>query len=180
MDNAERYHIASQGILLVGYSSGAHLVALLGTDERYLESAGVQPSQIAASISLDVHAYDVPFALTLMVDSVVEQNMPIIRHLFGETEAEQLSGSPINFIADWAAPALVVSTDEDPSLEGSYGYIVSQAGNRYVQALLENGHIARHLHDASETHSSLVAGFGADGDLTTEAIINFLEQLPAQ
>ena len=105
MDQAETYTLASDGIVLMGYSSGAHLVALLGTDEAYLEEVGLEPTSLAASISLDVHAYDVPYALELMVGSVVDANRGSIRFLFGQSEAEQLQSSPIHFVDGWAAPA---------------------------------------------------------------------------
>ena len=164
-------------MILVGYSSGAHLVALLGTDERILRDAGVDENSVVGTISLDVHAYDVPYALELMVDSVVEQNMPLIRHLFGQTEDEQLEGSPISFVDGWASPALVISVDADPAVEGTHGYIVSQAAERYTAALREAGHQADTLHDVSENHSSLVGGFGESGDLTTEATLRFIESL---
>ena len=45
------------------------------------------------AISLDVHAYDVPYALELMKGSVVERNMRIIRHLFGSTQQHSLNRS---------------------------------------------------------------------------------------
>ena len=50
------------GVVLVGYSSGAHLVALLGADGQYLEEAGLEETVLKATISLDVHVYDVPYA----------------------------------------------------------------------------------------------------------------------
>ena len=142
---------------------------------RYVERAGVDPEQIAAAISLDVHAYDVPLALEMMQGSVVEQNSGIIRHLFGDTEEAQLMGSPIHYTGGWAAPALVVSVDEDPSVEGSYGYLVSRAAEHYVDALTVAGHHAVAFHDRNESHASLVGGFGETGDAVTEAIASFLE-----
>ena len=178
VENSTTYGISTDRIILLGYSSGAHLVALLGTDERFIQDVGIAEHQIQAVLSLDVHAYDVPFALDLMEGSVVEQNIPIIRHLFGDTEAEQLEGSPINYLDGWAAPAFVVSVDADPEVVGSHGYIVSQAARRYVDALIAAGHHGRTIHDVTETHSTLVGGFGEDGDSTTESIVNFLAELP--
>ena len=177
LSQADTYQIKADEVVVVGYSSGAHLVALLGTDERILRNAGVNETHVRGTISLDVHAYDVPYALELMVGSVVEGNMPLIRHLFGETEAEQLEGSPINFVDGWASPALVISVDADPAEQGTHGYIVSRAAERYITALREAGHQADTLHDPSETHSSLVGGFGEAGDLTTEATLRFIESI---
>ena len=177
MDQAETHTLASDGIVLMGYSSGAHLVALLGTDEAYLEEVGLEPTSLAASISLDVHAYDVPYALELMVGSVVDANRGSIRFLFGQSEAEQLQSSPIHFVDGWAAPAFIVSVDQDPEEVGTHGYIVSKAAERYVSALSAAGHHAERFHDANETHSSLVGGFGEEGDLVTDAIGAFLDGL---
>ena len=177
IDQADLYHFDPENIVILGYSSGAHLVALLGTDETILREAGVNETHITATISFDVHAYDVPYALGLMVGSVVEDNMPLIRHLFGETEAEQLSSSPINFVEGWAAKSLVISVDADPEEVGSHGYIVSNTANRYIEALREAGHQAETFHDSEETHSSLVNGFGEQGDRVTEVVDRFIESL---
>lgn len=46
-------------IALVGHSAGAHLVALVGTDPRYLQSAGLGFDDIAGIVPLDGAAYDV-------------------------------------------------------------------------------------------------------------------------
>ncbi len=174
---AETYQLDPERVVLLGYSSGAHLVALLGTDEELLREAGLREEQVVGAISLDVHAYDVPYALGLMEGSEVEENAPLIRHLFGETEEEQRAGSPISYVGGWAAPSLVISVDEDPEEEGTHGYIVARAAARYVEALRAAGHQAETLHDRAEDHSSLVLGFGAPGDQVTEAVGRYLDAL---
>ena len=179
MTQAETYKIATEDVVLLGYSSGAHLVALLASDETYLQQAGLSETQVSASISLDVHAYDVPYALTLMVGSVVESNIPVIKHLFGSTETEQLQSSPIAFVDGWAARTLLISVDEDVNDETTHGYIVSKAAQRYVTALTEAGHQAETFHDSTETHASLVGGFGAPGDAVTEVVKTFIGSLGA-
>jgi arylformamidase len=176
--NAATYGIDPRRTIAVGYSSGAHLVALLGADGRYLEEAGLPEDRVTATVSLDVHAYDVPFALDLMVDSVVENNIPLIEHLFGTTETAQLEASPIAHVQGYVAPALLVSVQPSPTKRGSHGFIVSEAAARYAAALIEAGHVAETLHDSNETHASLAIGFGADGDRVTEAVGTFLNALP--
>ncbi len=177
ISQAETYQIDPENIVILGYSSGAHLVALLGTDETILREAGVNEAHVKGTISFDVHAYDVPYALELMVDSVVEQNMPLIRHLFGDTEEAQLASSPINFVDGWVAPSLIISVDEDPEVAGTHGYIVSKVAERYQEALSAAGHQVNTFHDTQETHSSLVNGFGEPDDLVTEQVSRFLELL---
>lgn len=58
-------HIARYGgdperIALAGHSSGAHLVALVGTDESFLVARQLPLRAIKAVIALDTEAYDVP------------------------------------------------------------------------------------------------------------------------
>jgi arylformamidase len=178
LGRASEYALAPDGVVAVGYSSGAHLVALLGADGSYLEAAGLSEEVLAATVSLDVHAYDVPYALTLMVDSVVADNIPLIRHLFGATEAEQLATSPIAFVAGWVAPAMLVSVAPSPEEPGTHGHIVARAADRYAAALRAEGHRVETLHDSAETHATLAVGFGADEDAVTEAVGAFLDQRP--
>jgi len=47
-------------VVLMGHSAGAHLVALVGTDERYLKAAGLSFADLAGVIPIDGAAYDVP------------------------------------------------------------------------------------------------------------------------
>ena len=172
--HADDYGLLPQDTVLVGYSSGAHLVALLGADDTYLEAAGVPHERLAATISLDVHAYDVPYALSLMVGSEVERNIPLIQHLFGSTEEEQMSASPIAFVDNRVAPAMMVSVDAEPDQPGTHGYIVDQTARHYAAALQAAGHRAQTFHDPSESHESLAMGFGAADDAVTQQVEAFL------
>jgi acetyl esterase/lipase len=47
---------------LIGFSAGAQIVANIGTDPRYLESAGLDMSPLRCTASLDVRLYDIPRA----------------------------------------------------------------------------------------------------------------------
>lgn len=60
VDRADKLGIDRRRIVLMGHSAGAHLVALVGTDERYLRGAGLSFADIAGVIPIDGAAYDVP------------------------------------------------------------------------------------------------------------------------
>jgi len=60
VDRADGLAIDRRRIVLMGHSAGAHLVALVGTDERYLKGAGLSFADIAGVIPIDGAAYDVP------------------------------------------------------------------------------------------------------------------------
>jgi acetyl esterase/lipase len=47
-------------VVLMGHSAGAHLVALVGTDERYLKGVGLSFASLAGVIPIDGAGYDVP------------------------------------------------------------------------------------------------------------------------
>ncbi len=176
-DHAADYGITEAGAVLLGFSSGAHLVALLGADGQYLETAGLGEEYVAATISLDVHAYDVPYALGLMPGSVVEANIPLIEHLFGDTEAEQLEASPIGYVDGFVADALLITAEPSPQEVGSHGYIASSVTERYAAALQLAGQMAVTHHWNDETHSALVLDFGAEGDAPTVAVEAFLGEV---
>ncbi len=58
--DASRLGIDPHRIVLMGHSAGAQLVALVGTDERYLKAAGLSFADVAGIIPIDGAAYDVP------------------------------------------------------------------------------------------------------------------------
>lgn len=59
-DRAPSLGIDRQRIVLMGHSAGAHLVALVGTDESYLKAAGLSFADLAGIVPIDGAAYDVP------------------------------------------------------------------------------------------------------------------------
>ncbi|WP_375154511.1 alpha/beta hydrolase [Novosphingobium sp. HR1a] len=60
LKQADSLGIARGKVVLMGHSAGAHLVALVGTDPRYLRKAGLAYSDIRGVIPIDGAAYDVP------------------------------------------------------------------------------------------------------------------------
>ena len=60
IDHAAALGIDPSRIVLMGHSAGAHLVALVGTDERYLKAADLSFASISGVIPVDGAAYDVP------------------------------------------------------------------------------------------------------------------------
>lgn len=57
--NAARLGVDASRIVLMGHSAGAHLVALVGTDPRYLAAVGLSLSDLRGVIALDGAGYDV-------------------------------------------------------------------------------------------------------------------------
>ncbi len=90
IDRAATLGIDRRRIVLMGHSAGAHLVALVGTDERYLKGAGLSFADIAGVIPNDGAAYDVP--------AQMKDGPPIMqatyKQAFGTDPARQKALSP--------------------------------------------------------------------------------------
>lgn len=64
VNHADKLNIDPNRIILMGHSSGAHVVSLLGTDSSYMERAGVPISTVRAIISLDGSNYNAMAEIT--------------------------------------------------------------------------------------------------------------------
>jgi arylformamidase len=103
--NAGRLGIDASRIVLMGHSAGAHLVALVGTDPRYMASAGLSLRDIRGVIALDGAGYDVP---RQMADAG-----PLMRGMyteaFGNDPARQRALSPTLHAAAPNVPAFLIA-----------------------------------------------------------------------
>lgn len=91
-------------IILMGHSAGAHLVALVGTDPRYLQAAGLSESDVAGIVPIDGAAYDVPRQLDIgarIMGATYEQ-------AFGTDAERQRLLSPTFQAASPNAPAFLI------------------------------------------------------------------------
>ena len=91
-------------IVLMGHSAGAHLVALVGTDMRYLTKAGLKPDAVRGVIALDGAAYEVARQMqegNRVMASTYEQ-------AFGTDPARQRALSPTLQAATPNAPAFLI------------------------------------------------------------------------
>lgn len=102
--DADKYHIDRRRIVLMGHSAGAHLVALVGTDARYLRAAGLSFADLAGVTPIDGAAYD--------VEQQLAQAGPLMRRTyataFGSDLARQRALSPIVQAVAPNAPAFLL------------------------------------------------------------------------
>ena len=102
--NADRLGIDASRVVLTGHSAGAHLVALVGTDERYLRAAGLSFADVDGVMPNDGAAYDVPVQMAQagrLMAGTYEQ-------AFGTDPARQKALSPTLHAAAPNAPAFLL------------------------------------------------------------------------
>jgi acetyl esterase/lipase len=102
--HADGLGIDPRRIILMGHSAGAHLVALVGTDPRYLAAVGLDESVLAGVIPIDGAAYDVPKQLAIgarIMGQTYDQ-------AFGTDPARQRALSPTFQAAAPNAPAFLI------------------------------------------------------------------------
>jgi acetyl esterase/lipase len=104
VDRADALGFDRKRIVLMGHSAGAHLAALVTTDERYLQQVGLQVSDIAGVILLDGAGYDVPRQMAV-AGPLMQRTY---RMAFGQDPAQQRALSPISHAASPNARAFLV------------------------------------------------------------------------
>lgn len=155
-----------QNIFLMGYSAGAHLAALMATDEHYLEEEGIGLEILKGIILLESAYYDIPKRLTSE-----PYNRTIHQMAFGNDPALWYDASPINHITKNKdiPPFLIVHTE----LNERHQYQALA-----LKETLQNSDIYAQIYYAKDKdHVSLNNDLGKPEDNTTRIIIQFLKNI---
>lgn len=104
LKRADELGIDRSRVVLTGHSAGAHLVALVGTDESYLRAAGLSFADIDGVMPNDGAAYDV----TKQVAQAGPMMKDTYAQAFGTDPVRQQALSPIAHAAAPNAPAFLL------------------------------------------------------------------------
>ena len=161
--NAAQEGLDPDRIVLMGHSAGAHLVALLGTDTRYLAKAGVPLAAIKGIVLLDGAGYDVPTQASAEANIV----KPMYDAAFSTDPKRQAALSPTRHAAaPNAARWLILPIERRAD---------SQAQSKgLASALGAAGAVAEVKVIPDKSHGSLNKGLGEKGDQATAAVEAFL------
>jgi arylformamidase len=170
-------HIAEHGgdramIFVMGHSAGAHLAALVATDERRLAAHQKSLAIVRGIVLLDGAGYDVERAARVM--GRVGQLSEMYSDAFGDDPAGWKDASPLHHLApDKGIPAaLVFYTGR---AEGPRAKLIQE----FAAAIEATGVKAEAIH-TEQSHAEINRQFGADGDEVTRRTFEFFESLRKQ
>lgn len=142
--NAARLGFDPGRIVIMGHSAGAHLVALVGTDEQYLRGAGLSFASIAGVIPIDGAAYDVPQQMEWGSGKMQDT----YGQAFGQDPARQRALSPTLHAASPNAPTfLIIHVGRQAGIEQSIKLeaALKQGGTRVQRQQFEGRGLQGHM-----------------------------------
>jgi acetyl esterase/lipase len=166
-DHAEQYGGAPDKMFVAGHSAGAHLAALVCTDNSYLKAEGLLLTTIKGCIPVDTAVYDIP----RQVEGRGPLTSGVYRSAFGEDEAAQRELSPITHVAKGKGipPFLILHVADRPDSSAQ-----SQA---FAKALEGAGVQAQVVPGKDKTHATINRELGLANDEPTKAVFEFLDRL---
>lgn len=166
-DHAAEHRGDPNALLIMGHSAGAHLAALLCTDDRYLKAADVPMTCLKGCVPLDVSAYDIPKRIHDVDDGISKT----FKTVFGADETAQREVSPVHHIAKdkHIPPFLIlhVASREDTKAQAHW-----LAGK-----LTEASIPARVIPAEGKTHGTISSDLGGAEDPPTLELWNFLREV---
>ncbi len=163
-DHIGGYGGSRENLFVMGHSAGAHLAALICTDQQYLQAEGLSLTDITGCVPIDTAAYDV----ASQVGNLGPLRGRTYTSVFGEDRANQKEVSPMSYVAEGKGipPFLIlhVASRADSTAR-------SQA---FAKALNEAGVDAKVFAAEGKNHGTINRELGIVGDLETNAILGFV------
>ncbi len=163
-DHAQEYGGDPKSIIVMGHSAGAHLAALVCTDDRYLKAEGLPLSIIKGCVPVDVSVYDIPKRLK----EGGSLKPGAINATFGETEESQRDLSPAAHVAKGKSipPFLILHVADRPETKAQSHWLADK--------LKDAGVSAKVVAAEGTTHGTINANLGKTGDRPTQAMWAFM------
>jgi len=166
-DHAAEHRGDPNSLIIMGHSAGAHLAALLCTDDRYLKAAGVPMTSLKGCVPLDVSAYDIPKRIHDVDDGISKT----FKTIFGTDEAAQREVSPVHHVSkDKGIPPFLilhVASRDDTKAQAHW-----LAGK-----LTEASITARVVAAEGKTHGTISSDLGGAADPPTLELWKFLSEV---
>jgi hypothetical protein len=163
-NNADKYGYSKNNIFVGGYSSGAHLTALLAMNNKYLSDLGLSNKLIKAIIPI-AGGYDIPYYKEMLIKEDESYLYKHINPVFGETVEEQIDASPITYIDSLITPILMITE--------SYSYQFSKDFEKMLTD--KKGKDFQVLNIHNKDHSKLWEELNKNNDIYINFISNYIK-----
>ena len=164
-EHAKEYGGSRENIFLMGHSAGAHLAALVATDESYLQKEGMDLNNLKGVVLLDGAGYDIPRQIEL---AFFPRMKNMYRTVFTDDPAKQKAASPIQYVAKGKGipPFLIlhIASRRDSRIQSE------QLGDLLTKA----GGFAKVVSAEDKSHGSINREIGEADDPPTKEIFDFL------
>ncbi len=163
-DHAKEYGGDPKSIFVMGHSSGAHLAALVCTDDRYLKAEGLPLSIIKGCVPVDVSVYDIP----KRIKDGGSAKPDTFKAVFGETEESFRDYSPVTHVARGKniPPFLILHVADRPETKAQSHWLADK--------LQDAGVTAKVVAAEGTNHGTINANLGKAGDGPTQEMWEFL------
>ncbi len=109
MNNEEFCNYNKSNVFIGGFSSGAHLAMLLGSNSEYLDKVGLNISILRGIIAVS-GTYDIEDYNNAFLESENPEMAKVhVEAVFGNTKEQFYTASPVNYIQNISAPLLLIS-----------------------------------------------------------------------
>ncbi len=173
-------------LFVAGHSAGAHLAALVCTDESYLQAQGLSLANIRGCIPVDTAAYDV----NRQIESLGPLRARTYTTAFGTDETIRTDLSPIVHVKkahDENQVGADSSSAEDKTKQKQMPAFLllhvasredsTQQSRDFAKVLTNAGCKAKVVGGENKTHASINRELGKPDDAVTQAVFKFLENL---
>src|SRR5436190_2155786 len=162
-DHAQEFGGNPNSIFVMGHSAGAHLAALVCTDESYLKAEGLSLSIIKGCVPVDTAAYDIPQRFAQDAAKASDR-----KALFGEDDASHRALSPITYAGKVKSiPAfLILHVADRPDSKAQ--------SEQFAKALQKAGVSATVVPAEGKTHGTINSELGLPDDKPTQALFEFV------
>ncbi len=161
-DNISQYGGNKHKIVLLGHSAGAHLVALTGTNKRFLENRGLSLESIKGVAVIDTKAFDIKEQIA----NGDNQNMYI--NAFGTDSIQNIDASPMyNVVNTISYPKFFIAK------RGNSERI--KCANNFISILETNGVSVYQVNGSIYDHQGINNAIGEPNEtLITNTLKSFL------
>lgn len=160
--NAPEHGLDPSRVVLLGHSAGGHLIALLGTDPRYLAAEGRATSELDGVGSYDGAGYDIP-------REMAEGPNPLYLAAFGDDPEVWRDASPQHHAADvvGSRPHFQLARRGTPERR--------DVNDDFAAALVAAGSVVDVIDASSLDHEGVQRSLGMPGDeVMTPAVLDFV------